>query len=329
LTAGISYLDSSIDGFFAENNNTQRVPSNIYNPAAFPYTDPGAYNLGFEIREKQSGAFVSNEMRIGQWRPLIGLRYSKLDYDSTFNSGASNTDKVSPMLALSYDVNDAVTLYSSYATGLENGGLAPLGTTNANAQMPPLVSKGYEVGVKMDLFDGAATLDAALFSIEKTFAFTDSTNTYVQKGQQVHNGIEVMARGRFWKPLEISTGVTYIDAELKDDPATDGNRPVNVPRLSAIFFGEYAVAAVPGLYLSGQVTYRSARDYNIPNINQVPGYTLLGLGARYVTELGGRTSTFRLNVDNLTNEAYYKMIDTFYGTQGAPRTVKASLEVEF
>ncbi|MCU0761614.1 MAG: TonB-dependent receptor [Hydrogenophaga sp.] len=329
LTAGISYLNNDYDGFQAANSNTVSVPSNIYAPVILPKTDAGPYAPSSAAREKQSGAFVSNEMRIGQWRPLIGLRYSKLEYDATWNSGKSNTSKVSPMLALSYDVNDAITLYSSYSTGLENGGLAPLGTTNANAQMPPLVSKGYEFGVKTDLLDGAATLDASIFSVEKTSAFTDSSNTFVQKGNQVHKGVEVMARGRFWKPLEVSAGFTYIDAKLKDDPATDGNRPVNVPRLSTVLFGEYAVASLPGLYLSGQVTYRSARDYNLPNKNQVPGYTLLGLGGRYVTTLNGQKSTFRINVDNLTNEAYYKMIDTFGGTLGAPMTIKASLELAF
>jgi iron complex outermembrane receptor protein len=197
---------------------------------------------------------------------------------------------------------------------------------NANSQLPPLVTKGYEIGVKTDLLGGLATLDAALFSAQKTSAFTDASNTFVQRGQQVHNGIEVMARGQFFKPLEISAGVTLIDAQLKDDPATAGNRAVNVPRVNAVFFGQYAVQSVPGLFFSGQVNYVGSREYNLPNNNTVPAYTLLGLGVRYDTKIAGRPSVLRLNVNNLTNEAYFRAIDTFGGTLGAPRTIRASVE---
>jgi iron complex outermembrane recepter protein len=329
LTIGFSVLNADLKGFEAQNNNTSRLPSNLYQPAELPFTEPGPYQQTFRIREKQRGWFVSDEMSFGRWRPLLGVRYSKLEYDATFDPLPSRNDKVSPMVALSFDASDVATVYASYSTGLENGGLAPIGTTNANAQMPPLQTKGYEVGVKTDLMGGAVTLDAALFQARKTAAFTDAGGTYVQSGHQVHTGFEMMAKGRWWKPLEFSAGVTYIDAVLDGDPATDGSRPVNVPRWSIALYGDYAVAAIPGLHLSGQVNHRSSREYNLPNRNQVPGYAVFGLGARYATQIAGHPGIFRLNIDNLSNKAYYKMIDTFGGTLGAPRTVKASLELRF
>lgn len=257
------------------------------------------------------------------------MRYSKLDYAATFNSGASSTSKVAPMVALSYEASDAITIYGSYATGLENGGLAPVGTVNQNEQMAPLVTKGYEFGVKTDLLNGDITLDAALFSAQRTSAFVNASNRFVQAGRQVNKGIELTAKGRFWKPLEVSAGLVYIDAKLKDDPSIAGNRAVNVPKLSAVVYGDYSVASVSGLFLSGRMSYVSKKEYNLPNRNRVDAYTLLGLGVRYQTAFGGQNTTFRVNLDNLTNKAYWAKADAFDGLIGAPRTLKTSVDVQF
>jgi iron complex outermembrane receptor protein len=329
LTVGASYLDSDLDGLFAENNFATTVASNYFTPAVLPFIPAGPWVPGFQIRSRQQGVFVSDEMKIGAWRPLIGARYSKLDYAATFDNLPSSTNKVTPMLALGYDLTPSVALYSSYATGLENGGRAPLGTVNENQQLPPLQTRSVEVGVKSDLLEGAATLDAALFSVRRTAAFVNGANVFVQSGDQVHDGIELSAKGRFWAPLEISAGFTYLDAKLEGDPATDGNRPTNVANFRAVFYGEYRVTALPGLFLIGSAERTGKRETNLPNNVVVPGYSLFGLGARYDTRLAGQRLVLRANLDNLTDRRYWAKVGEFDALPGAPRTARVSAELAF
>lgn len=59
-----------------------------------------------------------------------------------------------------------------------------------------------------------------------------------------------------------------------------------------------------------------------------PPYTLLDLGLRYATRLGGAWTTWRLNVDNVANKAYWQT-SANYLTQGAPRVVKLSARIDF
>ena len=70
------------------------------------------------------------------------------------------------------------------------------------------------------------------------------------------------------------------------------------------------------------------------------GYSTLDLGARYVSRLFGQSATWRLAINNLTDRQYwanitpssqngYNGVSSGTGTLGAPRTLQASLQVDF
>ena len=59
--------------------------------------------------------------------------------------------------------------------------------------------------------------------------------------------------------------------------------------------------------------------------------TLFDMGARYETKVAGKRLTLRLNVDNLTDEAYWhtRGVRANWLQQGMPRTFKFGAEVEW
>jgi iron complex outermembrane receptor protein len=154
----------------------------------------------------------------------------------------------------------------------------------------------------------------------------------VQDGEQRHLGAEVLAKGRFWDPLEVSFGVQYLHAEYVEtgDDAMDGERPPGIPDLHAVLYATYRLPIVPQIHLGGGLTYVSERDVHAPNTSVTADeYVRLDLSARYVQPIDGNLMIVRLNVENVTDEVYY-VSAYYYGVEfGAPLTATASLEFQF
>jgi len=79
-----------------------------------------------------------------------------------------------------------------------------------------------------------------------------------------------------------------------------------------------------------------AQDFT--NTDFVDGYTIADLGVRYQTKIAGKHVVWRLAVDNITDKRYWANItpsgqngfnstDNGTGTIGAPRTIRASLQI--
>ena len=103
---------------------------------------------------------------------------------------------------------------------------------------------------------------------------------------------------------------------------------------------EYRVPVLPALTLTSNVQYASRRAGNYTNTDFVDGYTVLDLGARYQLHLAHRLVALRFDAANVSNERYWANIapvgqngytgtDSGTGTLGAPRTIRASIEVGF
>lgn len=311
-------------------------PGNIYDNL-FLAPDNAPYDPPSTSTTKQMGVFVSDYLTIAErWHPLIGLRLSRITVDSIdYGSGIPSTTQannaVSPMVGLLYDVTPDIVAYGSFAQGIELGGIAPIGTTNESDQMSALESWQAELGTKFQTPDRRAAIDASLFYILKTSEYIDGSNTYVQDGEQVHWGAEVLAKGRFFAPLELNVGVQYLNATVEEagDPTIEGDTPFNAPALRAVVGGEYAVPVLQGLFLNATMMYTGEREAELPNRATVDAYVRLDVGARYEAFADGNLVITRLNVENITDERYWDSA-TFGGvTPGAPLTARASVEVRF
>lgn len=83
----------------------------------------------------------------------------------------------------------SLSLYASYARGLEYGAVAHLAAANRNDVTPAIGSRTYEAGVKLDL--GQLGLTAAVFDITRQSPIRDPiTNIFALNGEEEHKGFE-------------------------------------------------------------------------------------------------------------------------------------------
>lgn len=250
-----------------------------------------------------------------RWSMLVGTNHSVIQ------SGAYNKSRNSPSVSLVFKPLPWLSSYASYIEGLEIGGTAPDGTSNAREVQSPMVSRQKEIGVKASV--GKLLLTGAIFDIEKAYEFTDSDNVYTQNGRQNHQGVEFNVSGKLGDKWTVVSGVTALDAKVKGSEF-DGNSPMNVARLVAKVYAEYALP-LPGLSLTGGLYYTGKQWADAANTDRLPGVTTADIGLRYATQVSGKPLTLRLNISNLADKSYW--LNSYY--VGAPRSVAFSAQVQF
>ncbi len=133
---------------------------------------------------------------------------------------------------------------------------------------------------------------------------------YKEQGEQVNNGLELTATGHVYDGLNIYSGVTFLDPQLKDtvSESTTNKRVVGVPKVQANLLVEYNLPSMPELVYSANIHYTGKRAANDTNSAWADSYTTLDLGTRYRTKISDIPTTLRLTVNNVTNEHYWASI---------------------
>ena len=249
-----------------------------------------------------------------QWSAMFYLSQSWLEsksFDQHNNKTSETTaNGLSPNAALMYKINPHLMTYISYADSLEEGGTAPMDddVKNKGQTLDPYRSKQYEVGIKADVAD--LNLGAALFHLERPFAYVGDDDVYREQGKQVNRGLELTATGHVWQGLNVYSGVTFLDPKLKDTAfsTTQNKRVVGVPKIQANMLVEYSFPSTPQWVYSANVHYTGKRAANDTNTSWAGSYTTLDLGTRYSTKINQTPTTVRLSVNNVTDERYWASI---------------------
>lgn len=262
-----------------------------------------------------------------QWSALVGINRStikSMERDANGAPGQPDYDRGrnSPNASLMFSPTPWLTTYATYIEGLEQGGVAPDEAVNRLQVLPPMRSKQRELGIKAEL--GGLLVSGALFDIEKAYEYSNNANLYVQDGIQRHRGAEVSAVGKATDAWTIMGGVTLLTARVEGS-ANDGNAPINVPKVMAKLYSEYALPFAPGLSLTGGVYFVGQQYATASNNSRLPSYTTFDLGLRYATKVTGRPVTLRLNVNNVANRDYW--LNSYY--LGSPRSVALSAQMQF
>ena len=335
LTLGAARSKKTQDPIFQRNYGGAGTVQNLYNPVPIGYLPltarPARPTTGAQESE-ELGLYALDRITFSpQWQLVAGLR--RTHYESTQGAGATipslayDVRKTTPLAALSYRFTPALVGYVSYAEGVEEGEIAPAGTANQNAHMPPGVSKQKEIGLRW-LTDGGMLLSGALFDIERPGAYTNSANTFVADGRQRYRGLEISAQGRLTRALAWQLSAQSLDAEFRGINAQyNGKMPENTARQTASAFLSYDIAAVPGLSVNAGAYYTGRRPVDDLNQALIGGNTLFGLGARYVTQLFGKRTLWQVNIDNVADKRYWAAAGTRLAV-GAPRSIKATLKVD-
>ncbi|WP_295685885.1 TonB-dependent siderophore receptor [uncultured Nevskia sp.] len=340
LTFGLSGSEAKSrfngDGFLGV------YPTNLYNPVDAPEPDTVPITVGLAQKSDASGVLLSDILSIGsQWSLLLGARYSSLEvrnYDTATDDllpPVNKVHKTAPTAALIYKPVDYASLYANYAQGLEQGGVAPMGTSNGNQVLAPIETEQFEIGGKLEL--ARITLTAAIFDIKRPFEYVDTSDpnvpngTFVQKGEQEHRGFELGASGAATEDLSLVAGVMLLDPTTKDtgDAGTEGKRPVGVSRLVSNLFADYRVRPLPGLFVNGGVYHVGKQFLDGANTQTVKSSTRFDLGIRYETRLASHRTAFLLGVENIADKNYWANAQSGLLTLAEPRTIKATLRYDY
>ncbi|MCW5298717.1 TonB-dependent siderophore receptor [Herbaspirillum lusitanum] len=272
----------------------------------------------------------------------LGGRYQRLktigyDYNTHLQNNYYNNGTVTPVAGIVFKLTKEVSLYSNYIEGLQPGTkVSDTTATNFGALLAPYKSKQKEVGVKYDA--GKIGLTVALFNIEKPNVITvgpTANPTYTTSGKQENQGVEIGAFGEPVRGLHLLAGLTLLDAKQKrtQNGAYDGKDAIGSAKTMANVGADWDVPGVQGLAVSGRVIYTSKQYVDSANAQGIPAWTRLDVGARYVTDIGGKAVTLRGGIQNLANRNYWESAGGSsalgYLVQNAPRTFITSASIDF
>ena len=312
-----------------------------------PYFPPSPNQPGASVRRLtswQHSLFALDRVHLGEhWQVIGGENLVRLHERSYDDTGAPQRDtrlsKALPQAAVLWQPNAPTTVYLSYSEGLSLGIEAPDWTSNGGTMLGPRLSRQVEAGVKVQASD---TLDftGALYRIHQPYQFAEPDGTpegftFVQRGEEVHTGLELGAHGKLGDNLRIVASASFIQARASNTgtPSYEGHQVVNVPRFRSALYADYRLPFAPQLSLLGGWRYASPNVAAPDGQVRVPAYHVFDAGLRYATQWHGHTLTWRLSVDNVFNRFYWRDTGTSGGDSylfpGAPRLGRLSLSYAF
>jgi iron complex outermembrane receptor protein len=345
LTLGLSWFERK--DYYGDYLYEFAGVSNIYNPVVVLPTGLTSGPVTERRSEHERAVFAQDVINLSSnWTLHAAARHVQLTRSEVAgfeDSDAANPDAPIiasedagfwlPSLALVYSPVATTSLYASWSQGLEHGGIAPVGTTNANSALAAGKSRQVELGVKLEPMRDLM-LGAALFQITKGLEYTDDSNTYVRNGEARNRGLELSARGQLTPALTLGVSATALNTKQEGTGLadTDGKHVTNVPNFKSSVYADYALPQVPGLKLNGTWLYSGKKAFDKENTVYVPSYHVFNFGVAYATKIGGTPAVLRANVDNAFDKFYWRDVTQELGgylLPGASRTFKLSATFSF
>ena len=325
----------------------QAFTTNLYDPSkngsmplSYPEVAPLGDNKYISYTLTDQLSMLNDKLQL-----IVGARYQDIDTKNLQAGKSYQEDKVSPSLGVVVKpFGDSLSLYASYVEGLSEGATVDNAKdANNRKSFAPFQTKQYEMGAKYQKGTWLNTL--AVYQIDKpgTMVSSYSNGDPLSKISQIttddaetrSRGVEWAFSGEIYSGLNLLGSMAYIDAEYikaapKQGAAVQGNTVYGVPDFTATLGFDYAVPYVQGLNVNARANYVSEQYLNDANTLELPDYTILDLGARYATKLGGVNTTFLANIDNATDKQYWEgAFNSGYALVGGPRTYKVGVTFDF
>jgi iron complex outermembrane recepter protein len=322
-------------------------PTNIYNPSSeghmpdtWPEIVPTADDVYVSYSLSDQISMLDDKLQF-----ILGVRYQDMNLKALTTNTKLKDDKLSPSAAIVIKpFGEETSFYASYVEGLVRGAtVSNEADANYNKTFAPFESKQYEIGAKYQGDRWLHTL--ALYQIKKPSTMTDTSyrdpnNANIKQitidgAKTESKGVEYGFSGKVTEDLIVYGNLAYIDTEYKKGLLTggvdiSGNTIEGTPEITAGVGVDYTLPYVEGLSVNAFVTYVDDQYLTANNNLKLPDYTLVDLGAKYTTKLGGVNTTFRANVDNVADKKYWDGVFTSgFTTVGAGRTYKLGVSFDF
>ena len=287
----------------------------------------------------QRGYTVNNLVQVFRNRLLLmqGYRYGQFFQNSenrlarTTASSSQSADVVS--YGASFRVAPRMTFFASYAESFS----PQTATDYAGRLFAPVTGKGWDLGPKFDLIEGRLAGTIVAFSIERSNVLQpdpEHPGFNIASGLDRSRGVEFTLNARPVRPWQVVLSYANLDVKTIKDPTRPANvglSPPNVARHQANLWNRYSFFSGPlrGLGAGVGVIYVGERrgNNNLPNLPQFrsPAYTKADANLTYARKIFGRSTTFSLAVQNLTNADYYAS----FSALSEPRSFMASALTRF
>lgn len=312
---------------------------NIFNPVYGSYVLPTPTPLTNRVETQQSlGVYVQDQIDLSaRWQMRLGVRFD--DYEQTLENRANGQvftqkeNRGSPQLGVVYKAAQSLSLYATYGENFR-----PLSGTDAQGRgFEPNQSTSVEAGAKFAL--GGIEGNVAVFQVkQKNLLIVDdpSALTQIAAGRARSQGLEVDLQGELAPGLSLWASYAHVDAKTSNTfndanfglPVPAGTRLLNVPKntLSLQLVQSLAVAG-RGLQVGGGLLHVGERSGEFTTGFKLPAYTVLRAFVAYDVT---RATTLRLDVDNLTDRAYYtNSFSALWVQPGTPRSARVSAVFRF
>lgn len=271
-----------------------RLPGFVFGDTDLDMIRQGTIGIAYDLR----------------WRGLGELSVSAQQTSYTKRTspaiGQPQSQSARPLLlsaAGSLRLTDRLSLFGSYAEGLEDSGAAPGSATNRNAPLPASDTRQIDAGLRWRL-GAELRLVVGAYQLQRPYFQYDGTGLYTRLGDTRTRGFEASLSGAVTARLDLLAGV-LIGASRVVGAAVDaglvGGRTVGRPDGRANLALDWRLPAIRGVTLNGALNYMTSVVAANSNTVRSGARTTLDLGARYAFKLGPAPAQLRLSVTNVTD----------------------------
>ncbi|MFT4243144.1 MAG: TonB-dependent receptor [Acidovorax sp.] len=331
--------DASQANFGTASNSPYTGSSTVsaLNPVAGTWISPDPYLPRMGATMQQKALYVEDAWKLNdQWLLMGGIRRDWYDFSRRDLIASTGFDKdlsgTSWRLGATYKITPLSSVYAQMTTGHD-----PVTSllSIAASQTGFTLSEGrqQEIGFKQQLADGRGEWTAALFHIAKDDIITRDPNNAalsIQGGKQSSRGLELAGAYSLSRALRLEANAAYTKArfdELIEAGGANraGNRPANVPKVTANLWGHYRVQdwrASLGLRYVGDRFGDNANSA----AKHMPGYTVFDAVVSW--NLNPQT-TLSLIGRNLTNRVYATATYNSQWVLGGSRSLELMAQMRF
>lgn len=295
-----------------------------------------AFPADFDDRSSWTSFYVQDQVSLGKGVFVTGaLRHDRTS--AVYAAPGTEPNKVSfttPRLGAVWQFVPGQAVYAQYqeALAVNNGR-----DTVTGAPLAAERARQFEVGHKVELFDGRVTSTVALFELTKRNRgasvldpLSPTGTNVVTVGKAVSRGLEWDLSGKLTNRLSRIASYAYTDTEVTEDPTYQGKLLANVARHTASLWARYAIdsqwSTGAGVFAQGQ------RQGDSGNTFQLPGYARVDAMVAYRFGLGASKASLQFNLDNVFNKKYFTGSHQFvqdWIKLGNPRTAKVTLRMDY